>query len=104
MESPGLSSGSGLTRICGTLYNPDSQRCQIKCPRVVSHSEELIRSSREEQQMAVVETERFWLAVYGLHCYGFEEFLKNLKSLFDYLYSFHRYHSYYNPVYCILHE
>jgi len=34
----------------------------------------------------VVETERFWLAVYRLPHYGFEEFLKNL-SLLDDLYS-----------------
>ncbi|MGH0116340.1 UNVERIFIED_CONTAM: hypothetical protein FKN15_003520 [Acipenser sinensis] len=42
MESPGLPSGSGLSRICGTLYNPVSQRRRIQWPRVASHSEELI--------------------------------------------------------------
>lgn len=63
MESPGLPSGSGLSRICGTLYNPVQTGRQIQWPRVASHSEELIWSSREEQQLAVVETERFWLGI-----------------------------------------
>ncbi|MGH0166769.1 UNVERIFIED_CONTAM: hypothetical protein FKN15_050689 [Acipenser sinensis] len=31
-----------LSRICGILYNPVSQRRQIQWPRVASHSEELI--------------------------------------------------------------
>ncbi|MGH0176735.1 UNVERIFIED_CONTAM: hypothetical protein FKN15_073452 [Acipenser sinensis] len=42
MESPGLPSGGGLSRICGTLYNLVSQRCWVQWSRVASHSEELI--------------------------------------------------------------
>ncbi|MGH0144190.1 UNVERIFIED_CONTAM: hypothetical protein FKN15_005905 [Acipenser sinensis] len=58
MESPGLPSGSGLSRICGTLYNPVSQRCRIQWPRVASHKDDWEPPSQSEMKVIQARRER----------------------------------------------
>ncbi|MGH0134746.1 UNVERIFIED_CONTAM: hypothetical protein FKN15_024316 [Acipenser sinensis] len=59
MESPGLPSGSGLSKICGTLHNPVSQDIGFSGQELRGIVKNSPEAAEEEQQSALVETKRF---------------------------------------------
>ncbi|MGH0153540.1 UNVERIFIED_CONTAM: hypothetical protein FKN15_004833 [Acipenser sinensis] len=59
MESPGLPSGGGLSRICGTLHNPVSQDIGFSGQELRGIVKNSSEAAEKEQQHALVETKRF---------------------------------------------